>query len=69
MQAARFVPPPPRQIPALLANLEQYWRSEELDPLVQLALVYFVELCSELHSIKSLLIASRQVRNAERLRS
>ena len=40
MQAARFVPPAPGQVPALLANLEQYWRSEELDPLVQLALVH-----------------------------
>ncbi|OFZ98067.1 MAG: hypothetical protein A3H35_00505 [Betaproteobacteria bacterium RIFCSPLOWO2_02_FULL_62_17] len=37
---ARFVPPAPAKVPALLANFERYWRSEELDPLVQLALLH-----------------------------
>jgi len=40
IEAARFVPPEPAQVPKLLANLETYWRSEELDPLVQLALIH-----------------------------
>lgn len=38
--AARFIPPLPARLPALLANLEKYWRTEELDPLVQLALIH-----------------------------
>lgn len=40
IEAARFIPPLPTRIPALLANLERYWRSEELNPLVQLALIH-----------------------------
>lgn len=40
IEAARFIPPLPARLPALLANLEAYWRSEELDPLVQLALIH-----------------------------
>ncbi|MEK6606816.1 MAG: Fic/DOC family N-terminal domain-containing protein [Myxococcota bacterium] len=40
IEAARFIPPDPARIPALLANLEDYWRAEDLDPLVQLALIH-----------------------------
>ncbi|MBI2317476.1 MAG: Fic family protein [Betaproteobacteria bacterium] len=40
IEAARFIPPLPARLPALLANLEAYWRGEELDPLVQLALIH-----------------------------
>jgi len=40
IEAARFIPPKPARIPKLLANLERYWRSDELDPLVQLALIH-----------------------------
>ena len=40
IEAARFVPPAPARLPGLLANLQAYWRGEELDPLVQLALIH-----------------------------
>ena len=40
IKAARFIPPDPARLPKLLANLESYWRGEELDPLVQLALIH-----------------------------
>jgi cell filamentation protein, protein adenylyltransferase len=40
IEAARFIPPLPARLPRLLANLERYWRGEELDPLVQLALIH-----------------------------
>ena len=40
IEAARFIPPLPARLPGLLANLEKYWRGEELDPLVQLALIH-----------------------------
>jgi Fic family protein len=40
IERAYFVPPEPPRVPRLLANLEAYWRSEELDPLVQLALIH-----------------------------
>lgn len=40
IEQARFIPPEPGRVPKLLANLEAYWRSEELDPLVQLALIH-----------------------------
>ncbi|MGH8680953.1 MAG: Fic family protein [Burkholderiales bacterium] len=40
IEAARFIPPKPARVPKLLANLESYWRAEELDPLVQLALIH-----------------------------
>lgn len=40
IEAAHFIPPPPERVPRLLANLERYWRSRELDPLVQLALIH-----------------------------
>ena len=40
IEAARFIPPAPARVPKLLANLESYWRGEELDPLVQLALIH-----------------------------
>ncbi len=40
IEQARFIPPGPEQVPKLLANLEAYWRGEELDPLVQLALIH-----------------------------
>lgn len=40
IEAARFIPPEPAKIPKLLGNLEMYWRREELDPLVQLALIH-----------------------------
>jgi len=40
IEAARFIPPEPSRIPRLLSNLETYWRSRELDPLVQLALIH-----------------------------
>lgn len=40
IEAARFIPPEPSRVPKLLANLESYWRGEELDPLVQLALIH-----------------------------
>lgn len=40
IERARFVPPEAGQVPRLLANLEAYWRGEELDPLVQLALIH-----------------------------
>ena len=40
IEAARFVPPEPARVPRLLSNLESYWRSAELDPLVQLAVIH-----------------------------
>ena len=40
IEVARFIPPGPARLPKLLANLESYWRGEELDPLVQLALIH-----------------------------
>lgn len=40
IESARFIPPEPARLPRLLANLESYWRGEELDPLVQLALIH-----------------------------
>jgi Fic family protein len=40
IEEAHFIPPEPARIPGLLANLESYWRGEELDPLVQLALIH-----------------------------
>ena len=40
IEAARFVPPKPSRVPKLLTNLETYWRGEDLDPLVQLALIH-----------------------------
>jgi Fic family protein len=40
IKAARFVPPEPARLPKLLANLQAYWRGDEIDPLVQLALIH-----------------------------
>jgi Fic family protein len=40
IEAARFVPPEPARLPKLLANLQAYWRGDEIDPLVQLALIH-----------------------------
>jgi Fic family protein len=40
IEAARFVPPEPASLPKLLANLQAYWRGDETDPLVQLALIH-----------------------------
>lgn len=40
IEAARFIPPEPARLPKLLANLQAYWAGEELDPLVQLALIH-----------------------------
>lgn len=40
IEQARFIPPEPALVPALLGNLETYWQGEELDPLVQLALIH-----------------------------
>jgi Fic family protein len=40
IERAQFIPPEPARVPKLLANVEAYWRGEELDPLVQLALIH-----------------------------
>ncbi|MGQ0545291.1 MAG: Fic family protein [Betaproteobacteria bacterium] len=40
IEAARFIPPEPAKVLKLLGNLETYWRRDELDPLVQLALIH-----------------------------
>lgn len=40
IEEARFIPPEPARLPKLIANLESYWRGDELDPLVQLALIH-----------------------------
>ena len=40
IERAQFIPPEPGRVPKLLANLEAYWRSRELDPLVQLASIH-----------------------------
>lgn len=40
IEAAHFIPPDPVRVPELLANFESYWRAEELDPLVQLAVIH-----------------------------
>ncbi len=40
LEAAHFVPPVPDRVPALMGNLEAYWRGAEPDPLVQLALIH-----------------------------